>query len=37
MYVNAPSEDHSERRGMYVSIRKLYFVPLEGQRELLVR
>lgn len=28
MYVNAPSENHSERYGMYVSIRsKLYFVP----------
>lgn len=27
MYVNAPSEDHSERYGAYVSIRKLYFVP----------
>ena len=29
MYVNAPFEDHSERYGMYVSIRKLYFVPQE--------
>jgi len=27
MYVNAPSEDHFERYGVYVSIRKLYFVP----------
>lgn len=27
MYVNAPSENHSERHGTYVSIRKLYFVP----------
>lgn len=27
MYVNAPSENRSERYGMYVSIRKLYFAP----------
>lgn len=26
MYVNAPSENHFERYGMYVSIRELYFV-----------
>lgn len=25
MYVNAPSENHFERNGVYVSIRNLYF------------
>lgn len=27
MYVNASSENHSECYGVYVFIRKLYFVP----------
>lgn len=37
MYVNAPFENHSERSGMYVFIRKLYFRIPRGNRNFLVR
>ena len=33
MYVNAPSENHFERYGVYVSIRNLYLRPCKRERE----